>query len=262
MNISHINVWITGANGGIGLAFAKKMASEKNHLVLVVRRSSSINIDELKKLGAPTVKIIEADLSNTDDVTRLCAELDNCTVDIIFNNAGLLTGGLLEEQSDLDIQNMYMVNIVALTRLTRAAVATMTRANKGLIINNASISGKVYFPCATTYAASKAAVVALTESLRRELWGTNVKTLLLITPGIKTNMFDKIDNLYGNHISLPMSSVSPESFAQSIYCAIQKQESSLYPSGSTGMVLRMSQHLPWLFDLFVKKIYKRFPTKE
>ena len=103
-----------------------------------------------------------------------------------MNNAGLMTGGLLEEQ-DLDgIYAMFQVNLVGVVHLTQAVLPGMIERGLGKVVNNASISGYAYFPAATTYAASKAGVVAFTESLRRELKGTGVTTLHLVTPGVDT----------------------------------------------------------------------------
>ena len=64
-------------------------------------------------------------------------------------------------------------------------------------MNNASISGYAYFPATTTYAAAKAGVVAFSESLRRELRGTGVGVLHLVTPGVETDMMDDTDRSTG-----------------------------------------------------------------
>ena len=100
-----------------------------------------------------------------------------------MNNAGLMTGGLLEEQDIDDIYAMFQVNLAAVVHLTKLVLPGMLERGRGTIVNNASISGYAWFPGATTYAAAKTGVVAFSESLRRELRGTGVNVLHLVTPG-------------------------------------------------------------------------------
>ena len=95
--------------------------------------------------------------------------IDLPPVDLLVNNAGQMTGGLLEEQDMDAVYAMFQVNLVAVAHLTAACCRGMLARGRGTIVNNASISGYAYFPAASTYAASKAGVVALSESLRREL---------------------------------------------------------------------------------------------
>ena len=81
---------------------------------------------------------------------------------------------------------MFQVNLSASCTSPRPCCRGCSSAGSGKVVNNASISGYAYFPAATTYAASKAGVVAFTESLRRELKDTGVSTLHLVTPGRAT----------------------------------------------------------------------------
>ena len=107
---------------------------------------------------------------------------------------------------------MFQVNLVGVTQLTRAVLPGMLGRGRGKIVNNASISGYAYFPAASTYAASKAGVVAFSESLRRELKGTGVDVLQLVTPGVQTEMMDATLEAYGRHMdTVPGTSSRPRS---------------------------------------------------
>ena len=97
-------------------------------------------------------------------------------MDLLVNNAGLMTGGLLEEQDVDEIYAMFQVNLVAVVHLTSLLLPAMLERGRGKIVNNASISGYAWFPAASTYAAAKTGVVAFSESLRRELKGTGVES--------------------------------------------------------------------------------------
>jgi len=105
----------------------------------------------------------------------------------------------------------------------------------------------MHFPCATTYAASKAAVLAFTNCLQAELRGTGVSTLCLLTPGIQTRMFAEIETKYGKNLEVPTDAISPEKYAEQVFAAIQSDQPMLEPSGVTGLGLAISRYLPGLF---------------
>lgn len=257
METKEANILITGANRGIGKAVAKRLAEDGANLILVIRQSDPALVAELKKAGAQKIEVIEADLSTRTGVESVVEKMNNLKIDILFNNAGLLTGGLLEEQPIDDIYKMLQVNVNALIHLTHAVLPQMLKRKKGLIINHSSVSGIMHLPCASTYAASKAGVLAFTNSIRQELKNTGVRTLVLITPGIKTKMFDKIEDLYGKNIEVPQDYISPEKYAEMIREAIVENLEVLNPSGMTGAMLQVAKHLPSLFERAVRFKFKR-----
>ncbi|MBY0452818.1 MAG: SDR family NAD(P)-dependent oxidoreductase, partial [Bdellovibrionaceae bacterium] len=174
MQVQDQVVLITGANRGIGLAFAEACARDKAHLLLAIRKNDGELISQLKSLGAPSVEIIETDLVTRAGVEQLAQNIQGRRVDVLFNNAGLLTGGLLEEQNLDEIYNMIQVNISALIHLSRAAIPGMVQRKSGKIINHASVSAVMHLPSTSTYSAGKAAVWAFTDCLQQELKGTGV----------------------------------------------------------------------------------------
>lgn len=257
MKIYDNNFLITGANRGIGLAVAKMAAREGARLHLVSRQPIGDLKDELLKLGAKSVISYTADFSTREGVERLIQDLQKEKIDLLFNNAGLLTGGLIEEQPLEEIYSMFQVNINALVHLTRAILPGMVERKQGKIINNASVSAFMHFPCASTYAASKAAVVAFTDCLQAELNGTGVSTLCLVTPGIKTRMFDEIDQKYSKNFEVPTDSISTEQYAEQIKQKILDDETYLWPTGATGVGLWISKYMPILFHKEIQRRFKR-----
>lgn len=260
--IKNSHVLITGASRGIGRALAEAFAKEQAHLIVTLRSPDAALEKELQSLGALSVKTILVDFSSKKGVDDFCSTIEstNQQVDILINNAGLLTGGLLENQKLTDIYAMMQVNLLAVIQLCHFFIPRMIRAGRGKIVNNASVSGKMFMPCANTYAAAKAGVVALTESLQGELVGTPVSTLLLITPGVKTDMYDDISNQYGDNLDLSfLSSIPAADWAQSIVNAVKSDQTHLYPSGSTGTGVFVAQHFPSLFRKIVLKKFKRVP---
>lgn len=257
MKIQNSRFVITGGNRGIGLAVAEMAAANGAHVYIASRSLDAAVESKLKTLGAASVRFLKCDLSTRDGVQELSSELLKLDVDILFNNAGLLTGGLIEEQSLDEIYSMFQVNLNALIHLTRAVIPGMIQRRRGKIINNSSVSAFMHFPCASTYAASKAAVVAFTDCIEIELTGTGVSTLCLVTPGIKTRMFDEIETKYAKNFDVPQDSISPEEYALKIKSAIEAGDKYLLPVGATAIGLWIARHLNPLFRSIVKKKFKR-----
>jgi uncharacterized protein len=257
MQIKNKTILITGANRGIGKAFAQACAKEKTHLLLAIRKTEPALISELKELGAISVKVLDCDLSTRSGVEALAEKMNQYEIDLLFNNAGQLTGGLIETQTIDEIYKMFQVNVNALVHLTHAVIPQMLKRKSGKIINHASVSAVMHFPCASTYAASKAAVWAFTDCIEQELKGTGVSTLCLFTPGIKTRMFDKIDELYSKNIDVVSDYIAPEVYAQKIVNAVKKDLVYLEPVGATGIAFQVAQHFKGVFNWGVKQKFKR-----
>lgn len=258
MKIHNSHILITGSNRGIGLALAKAAALRKAHLHLVVRQEDKHIVQELLNLGASSVQVWIADLQNPQSVEELTNKLKTLPIDILINNAGLLTGGLLETQTKEEIAHMFQVNVVSLVELTRALLPNMIKRKNGKIVNNASVSALMHFPGASTYAASKAAVWAFTNCLNIELSGTGVSTLTLITPGVKTRMFDDIEKKYGTFLEVPQDHIPADVFADQVMSAIESDQDFLYPTiGLTRFGLWISQLLPKVFKGAVRSKFNR-----
>lgn len=257
MQIKNKYILITGANRGIGLGLAEALARKNCHLHLLIRKSDPQLVDRLKTVGALSVQEWIYDLSNPQQVEEVISLLQKEKIDILINNAGALTGGLLEEQKPEQIKTMFQTNLLTVIRLTQALIPQMIQQRSGKIVNNASVSAVMHFPGASTYAAAKAGVLAFTNCLELELKGTGVSTLCLLTPGVKTRMFDDIERQYGKNLEVPQQSISVEDYAQQVIKAIQNDNTVLYPQGSTFWGLSIAQHLPSLFKTAVSKKFKR-----
>jgi hypothetical protein len=259
MNLAGKHIYITGSNRGMGLDFAKKAAENKAHVYLVNR--SNINPKDMvaiKALGAASITEISLDLLDTNAIDQFLLGIANQPVDVFINNSGLLTGGLIEKQNMEDIDKMLNVNLHALIRLTRGLIPQMIAQGSGYIVNNSSVSGKMFFPCASTYAASKAGVVAFTQSVSQELAETGVKTLLLITPGVKTSMYEDISNLYGENLDLSfMSSIPASEWAEQVFTCLKNDESICYPKGASRIGVWIGHHMPKVMRSVLKGKFKR-----
>lgn len=259
MEIKNQHVLITGSNRGIGRAVAMMCAEDGAHLHLVNRSEDENLKAECVKAGAASVSLYKVDLNSRAEISDFIKSLQNQDIDILFNNAGQLTGGLLEDQPIDEIYSMLQVNLNAVIQLTQGFLPKMIARKKGKIINNSSVSGVMNMPCASTYSAAKTAVVAFSNCLRNELGGTGVSVLVLLTPGIETRMFADIPKKYGKNLDLSFleKSITPKEYAQMIREAILMDLSILKPSGVTGIGLMMAQHIPAAFNKLIAKKFKR-----
>jgi short-subunit dehydrogenase len=213
--------------------------------------------------GIAPVLPVRLDLSSRTAIAGSCEAIADLieNVDLLVNNAGLMTGGLLEEQDPDAVYAMFQVNLVAVADMTQRVLPGMLARGRGKVVNNASISGYAYFPAASTYAASKAGVVALTESLRRELSGTGVSALHLVTPGVQTDMLAATHEVYGRYMDTSSwDEVTPQEWASRIVRAIERDDSVLGPGGRTALAKLASRGPGFLIDAVSSRMFTRRPS--
>lgn len=259
MDLTNTTALVTGANRGIGRAVVEALATRPLRLVLAgVRDPAAFK----PVLGGAEVRPVRLDLSERASIEACVAALEPELghVGLLVNNAGRMTGGLLEEQAIDEIYAMFQVNLVAVAHLTQLVLPYLLASGRGKIVNNASISGYAYFPAATTYAASKAGVVAFSESLRRELKGTGVDVLHLVTPGVDTDMLDATAAMYGRHMDTAgWDKVAPGEWARRVVEAIEEDDRILGPGGRTALAKLASGGPAFLVDALSARMFSRRP---
>jgi uncharacterized protein len=261
MDLTGRTALVTGSNRGIGRAILEALAREPLGLLLAGMRSPD-KFEELPVTRAKEVRPVGIDLASREAIDESLAGLGDVVsqVDLIVNNAGLVTGGLLEEQDLGEIYAMFQVNLVGVVHLTQAVLPGLIERGSGKVVNNASISGYAFFPAATTYAASKAGVVAFTESLRRELKGTGVTTLHLVTPGVNTDMLDATEDAYGRYLDTSdWQKQEPEEWAAKVVNAIRDDSTVLGPGGKTAIAKLASRGPGFLMDRISDRMFSRSP---
>jgi short-subunit dehydrogenase len=162
---------ITGASSGIGEGFARKLAPTHD-LLLIARRRERLDAmaAEFATRYGTQVVILAADLADDNDLAavaeRIAAEPN---LDLLVNNAGLGMRGLLWESDPKLLDHMHRLNVSAVLRLSHAALSNMIGRRSGVLINVASVAGFVRRARNAGYGATKAWVIAFTESLYLEL---------------------------------------------------------------------------------------------
>ena len=174
---------ITGASSGIGESLARVFASHDFQLIVTARDTSKLVALKTSLDDPDQTQIVTADLSTREGIDHLIANTKKERVDILVNNAGIMQWGNLQDREADTIDQLIDLNIRALTYLTHHFLKGMIKRSSGKILNVASIAGFQPIPAMGLYAASKAYVLSLTESLSEQIANSGVSVTALC-PGI------------------------------------------------------------------------------
>lgn len=178
---------VTGASSGIGYETALLLAKKGAHVIAVARRE-----DRLRDLASQEKNITPVVLDVTDDLSALDVFLQNKKIDILVNNAGLAWGKEpIMEAPRQKWETMIDTNIKALIAMTQKILPFFLKNGGGDIVNIGSIAAYEYYGGGAQYAATKAAVRALTESWRHDLIGKNIR-VMGIHPGMVDTEFSLV----------------------------------------------------------------------
>jgi uncharacterized protein len=191
MNVDGCNGLITGASAGIGREFARQLAGRARALILVARREQKLNQlrNELRQQYPNlTVHIRKTDLADFAQLKELVAWLDHekIEIDLLINNAGLGDLGPVATSDPVRNEQIMLVNMAALTSLTRYLLPPMIARKRGAILNVSSAAGFLPIPGFAIYAATKAYVTSFSEALRSELRGSGVSVCTLCPGPVHT----------------------------------------------------------------------------
>ncbi len=181
---------ITGATGGLGTAVARELDSAGANLVLTGRDAAKLDKLASSCSSARTLAGEMTDPALPQRLLDLAAESFGGT-DILFNNAGVMRVGTIDDADVEALCAMVRLNFEAAVRMAYAAVRHMKSRNQGYVVNTSSIAGiKVTDPRAAVYTGTKMALEGFTESLRLELAGTGVGIGCVEPGGVRTGLYD------------------------------------------------------------------------
>ncbi len=188
---------VTGASSGIGSETAVGLAQAGYTVVAAARR-----IDRLTALAASHPQIIpcQVDLSRPAEVESFCRTVAERPepIEVLVNNAGYSTRGVVEDVTLADIRRLFEVNFFALIRVTQACLPGMRRLRRGTIVNVSSIVGQFPFPGSGVYAASKYAVEGITDALRIELAPLGIRVVAIRPGAIATEFSETAARMTGD----------------------------------------------------------------
>jgi 3-hydroxy acid dehydrogenase/malonic semialdehyde reductase len=189
-------VFITGASSGIGKACAEQFAAIGVHVVITARRVDRLEslAKELRSKHGVKVTVLALDVQDSNGVQTAFLDLkrEGIDIDILVNNAGLaLSTDLMQNASFKNWDTMIDTNIKGLLYTTRCALESMTKRNRGHIINIGSVAGHGCYLSGNIYCATKHAVRAISKSLRLDLMGTALR-VSEVDPGAVHTEFSEV----------------------------------------------------------------------
>lgn len=185
-----MEILISGASTGIGRASAVHMARKGHSVWAGVRTEKSF--EEIKKLNVQGLKPLFLDVTEQKSVDAALSTIkkNSGMLNAVVNNAGIAVAGPFEGLPIEEWRRQLDVNVLGPVRLTQACLPLL-RQSKGRVVNVSSISGKVASHFLGPYTASKFALEALSDSLRREVKGQGVKVSIIEPGPIATPIWNK-----------------------------------------------------------------------
>lgn len=259
-------IFITGGASGLGRALAERWAKEGWRVCI-----GDINAER----GAETVAAIQAlgaegryehvDVTSEASIQAAADKLvaDWGGVDVVANNAGIASGGAIENHSMADWQAVLDINVMGIARGCKVFTPIFKQQGSGYFINTASLAGLIHPPMMSSYNASKAAAVAISETLKIELSQDNIGVTVLCPAFFKTNLSESLRSEDPN-ISLLISklfkrsSFTAEDVAEAAWLAMNKGEFYVVLDGPSRKLYMLKRLVPFkrYADLMISRTAK------
>ncbi len=252
-------VIVTGTSSGIGRATALAFARAGARVVSVARRAELLETleSELAQYGRPVLSI-PTDLSEDEGMERLVKTVIQTygRVDVLVNNAGLSIGGPLQEQNPAIIRQMVNLNVYAPMRLTQLVLPHMLERKQGHIVNVASVAAIFFSPGQTSYSPTRAAMLAFSKALRRELDGSGVRVSCVLPGWTLTGMTEKmsLNAMRAAGLFPPFTTIdSPETPARAIVNTVRNNRAFTILGGSGWVWADLFERIsPALMNIYMR----------
>ena len=224
---------ITGGAQGFGFDIAKKFLNSGANVIIWDIDEKELQ-NAVKKINNSKLSYNVVDVSNFEKINQTVLEINKKTnIDILINNAGI-TGPTAElwNYSINDWSKVIEINLNGTFNCCKAIVPNMIENNYGRIVNIASVAGKDGNANASAYSSSKAAVLALTKTLGKELAEKNIAVNAVTPAGAKTRILDQMTD---KHVKFMLSKVPRGRFLEleelsSLVCWLSSEENSFSTS--------------------------------
>jgi short-subunit dehydrogenase len=219
---------ITGASRGLGLYVARALAAENMNLVLAARSREGLErvAGELRESGVKAIGV-PTDVTHRNALESLVAAATEGfgAVDVLVNNAGVLTIFPYDKIGIEDVERAVRVNLTSAMILTRLVLPGMVERGRGHIVNMSSIAGIWGPPFDEVYGATKAGLIGFTQSLRLEYHDTGISASV-ICPGYveQAGMYHDSKQATGITASALSGRTTPGAVARAVVKAIKKDQ--------------------------------------
>jgi uncharacterized oxidoreductase len=251
-------VVITGGGRGIGRATAMEFGAEGATCVLAGRRMDALQTAarEVRESGGKA-SVAHCDVAIDDQLQALIegAMRDYGRIDVLVNNAGVVSGGPLDEISPEDVDRMTVVNIRAPIRLAQLAVPHMRAAKSGTIVNVSSVAGRMGLPFYATYCASKYAMRGFSEAMRRELAPDGIHVVAVYPGPTATDLIENVE-----FDGLQMSVATAQQVGRAIVRGVQWRQPEVFIGLGESLLSHWNDMVPWSVDMGVGMMRERMRT--
>ncbi|KGJ94019.1 SDR family oxidoreductase [Colwellia psychrerythraea] len=251
--MKNTNVLLTGATGGMGVAFSKLLLKKGANLVLIGRDKTKLQQlkDELlasdksiKNGVINTVKVFVVDLVEAKQRAHLIEYLTTLPfeINLLINNAGINQLSLLEQTSESEVNRIISTNAIAPIQLTQALLPILLKQPCAQIINIGSTFGSIGYPGYSAYCASKFALRGFSETLSRELADTDVSVKYLAPRATNTSLIseniEQLNDALNTHTDLP------EVVAKELLSLIKQNKTERYIGWPENIFVRLNALFP------------------
>ena len=252
-------VFITGGASGLGRALALRWARDGACVCVgdVDAKGNAATLAALRATGATAIAV-DCDVRSEDDFDAVARRLEQewGGVDVVVNNAGVAVSGPAEVVGIPDWRWIIDVNLLGVVRGSRAFIPLLRRGGGGHIVNIASLAGLVHLPMASAYNATKAAVVAFSETLRVELEPDGIAVTVVCPWFFRTNIASTArsagDDL--GHVARRLISearLGADDVADIIIRDIEGRPMHLVPQREALALWLVKRALPWVASSMV-----------
>ncbi|WP_155925330.1 SDR family oxidoreductase [Mycolicibacterium sp. CBMA 234] len=241
---------VTGAASGIGRALAMMLA-EYGATVYATDRDAERLAELTGTEHGSRIRLMPLDVTDRDAVgavvDRVVAE--SGTLDLMFNNAGIVVGGDFADMTPDAWQRIVDINFWGVVHGTEAAYAQMRKQGRGHIINTSSSAGVMPVVRSAAYAATKHAVVGLSTSLRAEAADHGINVSVAVPGLVDTNIFSAATNLaaydYGAAVKrVPMKKVAPRQAAEAMLRGVIRNDEFIVFPLLNRLVIKLYRAMP------------------
>ncbi|MGE0600900.1 MAG: SDR family NAD(P)-dependent oxidoreductase [Dehalococcoidia bacterium] len=252
---------VTGASRGLGAYIARALDAEGMKLVLSARSFEELErqAEEIRANGGDAMAV-KADVSRAPDRDALvnAAVAAFGSIDVLINNAGIEQTRHFDHLADDDIAQVIQVNLTSAMQLARLVTPIMLKKKSGHIVNMSSLAGKVPVPYSIPYAASKAGLIAFTESYRAE-FGKRGVSASVVCPGLVSDAGMYQDMKDQAHIkeNVLAGTVTPAKVASDVVKAIKKNRPEMLVYRGPGRIVSgLAEMTPGVFE----RVFPMFGT--
>ncbi len=216
MKIPNATALVTGANRGIGYALTNALLEAGAKKVYATARDVS-RLETVTALDASRVIPLQLDVTNHEQINSISGQ--TVDVNLLFNNAGVLTFGSILDVSTEAIASQFATNFYGTLNMARAFVPIIEKNQGGAIVNVLTVVSLASMPGLSSYSASKAATWSMTQSLRASVAAKGIAVHGVFPGPVDTDMAAGID----------MAKTSPADIAAAVLLGIETEQADIFP---------------------------------